>query len=143
MRTYSYHQLYVGGRCTTRWRGLLAFTVDDRGKVHGTGTVHLVGGLRCDSPNAQVNAARVMLEVGGVESGGALHLRLAETGTDPTNASDYGGLAGTLSALRIALPVKHGVATGKLTAHLLDEEGRGTYYSSSAFLISCATCTGA
>ena len=31
-RSVTYHELYVGGRCTTRWRGRLRFTVDDAGR---------------------------------------------------------------------------------------------------------------
>ncbi len=28
LRSVTYHDLYVGGRCTTRWRGNLRFTAD-------------------------------------------------------------------------------------------------------------------
>src|SRR2546427_48735 len=57
IRSASYHQLYVGGRCATDWRGTIEVVVRDDGKVEGTGSVRRIGALRCDFPTAQAQVA--------------------------------------------------------------------------------------
>ena len=68
IRSVTFHDLYVGGRCTTRWRGNLRFTVDTAGAIAGTGTARLDGQLECDFPIAQTQVRRFGLEVSGASS---------------------------------------------------------------------------
>src|SRR6266849_10255327 len=65
VRSVSYHQLYVGGRCPSRWHGSLHFTVSDAGRMSGTGHVVLLGTLECDFPIAQIQTRLVLLDVQG------------------------------------------------------------------------------
>ena len=134
LRSFTYHQLYVGGRCTTRWRGRMRFTVADDGTVEGTGSAHLVGKLVCDFPIAQVQAEHVGLTVGGRLRDGRLTLELSQASVDPSNARDYGGFVPFLPA-RVALPVHADVAEERITRRKVDEEGRGVYFWSTGFQV--------
>ena len=83
-RSSTYHQLYVGGRCTTRWRGDLRFTVDpDTGAVEGTGAARLFGVLECDFPIAQTQVRRFRLQVVGHILEGGMKIRLLQASIDP------------------------------------------------------------
>jgi hypothetical protein len=135
-RSFTYHQLYVGGRCTTRWRGALRYSVDaETGAVEGAGTSRLFGELECDFPIAQVQAERVKLAITGRMREGSLTLHLSQTGIEPTSARDYGGFVALLP-VRITLPVRNGVAEGRVIRRRVDEEGGGTYFWSTGLQLS-------
>ena len=130
-RSFTYHQLYVGGRCTTRWRGDLRFKVDiETGAVEGRGAARLFGALECDFPIAQVQAERVRLAITGRLRDGRVTLHLSQTGIEPSSASDYGGLVALLP-VRITLPVSDGAAEGRVVRRGADDEGRGAYFWST------------
>ena len=130
LRSVTYHQLYVGGRCTTRWRGDLRFTVSGSGSIDGTGTARLAGTLVCDFPTAQVQAERIDLAVTGRMRDGRLTLHLAQTGVEPAGARDYGGFGAFLPA-RVTLPVESDTAGERVVRRMVDEEGRGVYFWST------------
>ena len=135
-RSFTYHQLYVGGRCTTRWRGDLRYSVDtETGAIEGAGTARLLGELECDFPIAQVQAERVELAITGRMREGSLRLHLSQTGIAPTSARDYGGFVALLP-VRIALPVRNGVAEGRVIRRRVDEEGGGTYFWSTGLQLA-------
>ena len=135
-RSFTYHQLYVGGRCTTRWRGDLRFTVDaETGSVEGTGAARLYGELECDFPIAQVQAERVELAITGRLREGQVNLRLSQTAIEPSSAGDYGGFVAFLP-IRMVLPVRNGVIDYRVVRRRVDEEGRGTYFWSTGFQLA-------
>ena len=135
-RSFTYHQLYVGGRCTTRWRGDLRFRVDaDTGAVEGTGAARLFGELECDFPIAQVQAERVELAISGRLRDGRLTLHLSQTGIEPSSASDYGGFAALLP-VRITLSALNGAAEDRVIRRRVDEEGRGVYFWSTGLQLA-------
>jgi hypothetical protein len=135
LRSFTYHQLYVGGRCTTRWRGNLRFEVSDAGVIQGTGASRLEGGLECDFPIAQVQARRVALDVTGHLNGEHITLHLVSSASQPSNGRDYGGFVAVLP-VRVTLPVSNGVASGRVVRRAVDEEGRGTYFWSTRFQLA-------
>lgn len=135
LRSFTYHQLYVGGRCTTRWRGNLRFVVSDAGAIQGSGSARMDGGLRCDFPIAQVQARRVVLEVTGRLRGGHITLHLASSAIQPSNAQDYGGFVAVLP-VRVTLPVRNEAASGRVVRRAVDDEGRGTYFWSTGFQLA-------
>src|SRR5712671_1477888 len=63
------HYLYVGGACRTNWKGTLAFEVDDKGGVTGTGTIDLAGELHCDFSVLQAQTKKVIVHVKGTMDG--------------------------------------------------------------------------
>src|SRR5687768_5721708 len=48
LRSFTFHELYVGGRCVSRWSGVLRFTIDPDGRAQGAGRARLRGDLDCD-----------------------------------------------------------------------------------------------
>jgi hypothetical protein len=132
VRSFTYHQLYVGGRCTTRWRGTLGFTVDDEGDVEGTGTARLFGALACDFPIAQVQLRRIGLDVTGRLRDARLTLRLAQASVSPSGGHDFGGF-GAFLPLRVRLAVRDGASVDRVVRHRVDEQGHGAYFSSTRF----------
>ena len=135
-RSFTYHQLYVGGRCTTRWRGDLRFAVDaETGAVEGTGAARLFGALECDFPIAQVQAERVELAITGRMRDGSLTLHLSQTGIEPSSARDYGGFTALLP-VRITLPVGNDAAEDRVVRRRIDEEGRGIYFWSTGLQLA-------
>jgi hypothetical protein len=132
IRSFTYHQLYVGGRCTTRWRGNLRFSVDDSGAVAGTGAARLLGRLACDFPIAQVQVRRVGLELTGRLQGGRIALHLAQTAIRPAGGHDFGGF-GAFLPVRISLAVRDGSAIERIVRRRVDEQGRGVYFWSTGF----------
>lgn len=129
LRSVTYHQLYVGGRCTTSWRGNLRFTVFDTGIVEGTGVIRLSGGLECDFPIAQVQARRLSVDVVGRLRGRRLTLRLSSASVSPAGARDYGGLFAMLPARFETRLSGSGAGAGvtRVNGSRLDEQGRGTF----------------
>ncbi len=152
LESSTYHQLYVGGRCTSHWRASFAFTVGE-GKVTGTGTAKRVGGLVCSFRIAQPEIRTIDVKVVGTVGAGTAHLRLVEVQHAPLGSSDFGGFTGTvlsggpLSVLDVPIATgangSHASAPTKLTLHRLDEEGRGTYVSVNRVRIVCTACAAA
>jgi hypothetical protein len=132
IRSFTYHQLYVGGRCTTRWRGNVRFTVDDAGVVAGTAEARLFGRLVCDFPIAQVQVQRVGLEVTGRLHEDRLSLHLAQASIQPAGGHDFGGF-GAFLPVRVALSVRDEVTTDRIVRRRVDEQGRGVYFWSTGF----------
>jgi len=132
IRSFTYHQLYVGGRCTTRWRGTLRFTVDDAGAVEGMGAATLFGTLACDFPIAQVQLRRIGLDITGRLRDARLTMRLEQASISPSGGHDFGGFAAFLP-LRITLAVRDGTVADRVVRHRADEQGRGVYFWSTGF----------
>ncbi|MGZ4154708.1 MAG: hypothetical protein ACXVQ0_09525 [Actinomycetota bacterium] len=130
VRSFSYHQLYVGGRCTTRWRGGLHFTVSDVGKVSGTGRIHLSGGLQCDFPIAQVQTKLALVDVAGHRQRKQLVLVLTASTLSPKGSSDFGGFLAMLPA-RVTFRIQGAHANERTNRSRLDDEGRGTFFWST------------
>jgi hypothetical protein len=130
LRSFTYHDLYVGGRCTTRWRGNLRFTEDDAGTIAGTGAVRLYGKLDCDFPIAQEQLRRMGLAVTGHVHDGRLTMILSQTSIDPSNGHDFGGF-GAFMPVKVVLPVRSGAAEGRIVRRRVDEQGRGIYFWST------------
>jgi hypothetical protein len=135
LKSFTYHQLYVGGRCTSRWGGYLRFTVADSGRIEGSGAAHLSGPLECDFPIAQVQTRRVALVLTGRVQGGRLTLRLVPTGISPSSSHDFGGFDPFLP-VRITVTVRHDAVNERVVRQRIDEQGRGTYFWSTAFDIA-------
>ena len=126
LRSSTYHQLYVGGRCTTNWRGSLRFTVTDSGRVEGKGAATLAEPLQCDFPIAQVQVRRVTLVLTGRVRGGRITLHLTQTAISPSSSHDFGGFIAFLP-VRITLTVRHDAARDRFDRQHVDEQGRGVY----------------
>ena len=126
IRSSTYHQLYVGGRCTTAWQGSMRFTIEDSGTIQGNGVAHLSGPLQCDFPIAQVQVRRVTLAVSGRLRGGRLTLHLTQTAISPSSGHDFGGFIAFLP-VRITLAVRHDAASDHFNRQHVDEQGRGVY----------------
>ena len=132
LRSFTYHQLYVGGRCTTRWQGYVHFTVAESGAVEGSGAVHLSGPLECDFPIAQVEIRRVELALTGRVREGRLTLHLAQTALSPSSGHDFGAF-GAFLPVRVRLSVRHDAVSERVVRQRVDEQGRGTYFWSTGF----------
>lgn len=132
LQSVTYHQLYVGGRCTTRWRGYLRFTVAVSGAVEGSGAAHLSGPLACDFPIAQVQVRRVELALTGRVREGHLTLHLVQTALSPSSGHDFGAFDAFLP-VRIRLTVRHDAVSERVVRQRVDEQGRGTYFWSTGF----------
>ena len=126
IRSLTFHDLYVGGRCTTRWRGNLRFTVDTAGKITGTGNARLDGGLDCDFPIAQTQVRRFGIAVVGKILEGGMALRLSQASIDPTNGRDFGAF-GAFLPVRMLLATHDATVHERIERHRTDEQGRGTY----------------
>jgi hypothetical protein len=135
-RSDTAHELFVGGSCTTHWRGHVVFTVDQQEHMHGTGQVEIVGSLACDFPNVQVQVRRIHLDLQGQRFGARFLFRIAERGRVPVGARDYGGFTNTL----LRRPLKVAVGGGATTIRLErgDETGRGRFVSTTRFGVRCS-----
>jgi len=143
IRSASYHQLYVGGRCTTDWRGTIEVTLRDDGNVEGTGTVRRIGALRCDFPTAQAQVANLDLAVRGSATARRLAVHLVETSSTPSSGADeYGGFLRTVLAPGpgsiLILTRSADGAEGLLSMRRADREGRGRYVSRTRVRLRCA-----
>ena len=132
LRSVTYHELYVGGRCTTRWVGNLRFTVEASGRFEGTGSARLAGRLRCDFPIAQTQVRRFDLTVTGRMLDGGMALRLAQASIEPTNGHDFGGF-GPFLPVKVLLPIRDDSVKITIDRRHVDEQGRGFYSWSTAF----------
>jgi hypothetical protein len=134
IRSLTYHDLYVGGRCTTRWRGNVRFTVDIDGSISGTGNARLDGGLDCDFPIAQTQVRRFGLQIVGHLLEGGMRIRLLQTSIDPTNGQDFGGF-GPILPIRMLLATHDGTMHERIDRTHTDGQGRGTYSWSTLFVL--------
>ena len=132
LRSVTYHELYVGGRCTTRWRGNLRFTADTDGTITGTGNARLFGQLECDFPIAQTQVRRFGIAIVGRILEGGMRIRLLQTSIDPTNGRDFGAF-GPILPIRMLLATHDGVVHERIDRQHVDEQGRGTYSWSTMF----------
>jgi hypothetical protein len=146
IRSASYHELYVGGRCATNWETTLRITTLDNGKLVGTGTARLVGHRACTFPNAQVNAEKIAVSVEGEWAADGFRIRLIDGERTPLGTADYGGFAPTVFAdgarSILAVPIDGAHARGKVHLERVDEGGRGRYVSDNAVSLSCSSCGG-
>jgi hypothetical protein len=135
VRSFTYHDLYVGGRCTSRWHGNLRFTVDAAGRIVGTGAARLFGALECDFPIAQTQARRLGLGITGRIRGGRMTLLLTQTSIRPTNGHDYGAF-GAFLPVKIELRLRNDAADGRVVRRRVDEQGRGLYFWSTGIQLA-------
>ncbi len=135
LRSFTYHELYVGGRCSTQWRGSLRFTVDGAGRIEGSGVARLAGKLECDFPIAQVQAERIRLAVSGRLGTGALVMHLARVAVEPSGSQDFGGFVG-VTPIRVVFRLRDDKVSGRYVRERIDEEGRGTFHWSTEFRLA-------
>jgi hypothetical protein len=130
----TYHDLYVGGRCSTRWITKLTFDLLDGGKIEGTGTAKLDGDRVCDFPNAQINVEQIQVTVAGSWDPQGFRIRLDAGDRTPAGAIDYGGFESTVfagsprSEMTVPLDTDR-LASGSVRMEREDDQGRGTYVS--------------
>jgi hypothetical protein len=132
IRSSTYHELYVGGRCTTAWHGRLRFTVDADGGVRGTGSARLSGDLHCDFPIAQNQVRRFGLAVSGRFLAKGLALRLEQASIDPTNGHDFGAF-GAFLPIQMLLATHDDRVRDRIERGRVDEQGRGMYRLAMTF----------
>lgn len=135
MKSNSWHQLVVGGRCRSRWHGTLTVTVSDADLVTGLGQARLRDRLTCAFPNAQIQQKVIRLSVLGTLGSGKLTMKLRETGGKPPGGHDYGGFANTVLRVTLALPARDGIRTVHLRR--ADATGRGRFESITVFTLAC------
>jgi hypothetical protein len=138
LRSLTFHDLYVGGRCTTRWRGNLRFTADTAGRITGTGNARLDGKLDCDFPIAQTQVRRFGIAIAGRILEGGMALRLSQASIDPTNGRDFGAF-GAFLPVRMLLATHDAAVHERIDRRRTDEQGRGTYTWSTLFELRTAT----
>jgi hypothetical protein len=129
-----YHELYVGGRCTTHWLTRLSFHALGNGKVVGSGIARLDGDRECSFPNAQVNAERIEVSVVGEWDEAGFRIRLNDGERSPRGTADYGGFAPTVFEDRASafmeVPLDaDGAASATIRMERVDDQGRGSYVS--------------
>jgi hypothetical protein len=145
----SEHQLFVGGRCTTRWSGSITLLVEPSGSFTGAGDVGLQGKLACDfQVPSKSQVRKIDLKATGTLGEFGLKIRLTQTGSTPAQANDLGGFQQTLltGGARSVLNLKlSGAGSGALraTAKVRRDDGdRGAYLSTDRFLLRCvAACS--
>ena len=134
IRSGSYHDLYVGGRCTTRWITKLTFDALDNGRIVGTGTARLDGDRICTFPSAQINADRIDVELSGLWDSRRFEIRLHDSDRSPVGTTDYGGFASTVfeegpgAVLMVKLDSEQ-AASATVELERADDQGRGRYVS--------------
>jgi hypothetical protein len=132
IRSSSYHDLYVGGRCTTHWVTRFTFDALDNGKVVGSGTARLDGRRECTFPNAQINAERIDVSVVGSWDASGFQIRLNDGDRSPRGTADYGGFAPTVfvdgaTAIMDVHLDSADTASADVRMERLDDQGRGRY----------------
>jgi len=134
IRSASYHDLYVGGRCTTDWVTRFTFDTLDNGKVVGSGTARLHGRRECTFPNAQVQVERISVAVAGDWDASGFSIRLNDVERTPKGTADYGGFAPTVfdegptAVMRVDMDGE-GSASATIQMEQVDDQGRGRYVS--------------
>ena len=130
----THHDLYVGGRCTTRWVTEVTFDLLVGGTIEGTGTATLENDPVCTFSNAQINVETIEVTVGGRWDARGFGLRLVAGDRTPAGTTDYGGFEFTVlaggSGAEMAVPLDtRRLATGSVRLEREDDQGRGTYVS--------------
>jgi hypothetical protein len=134
IRSNTYHDLYVGGRCSTRWVTKLTFHLLDGGRITGTGTAKLETDLACPFPNAQINVEEIETIVSGRWDPQGFRIRLHAGDRAPAGTADFGGFESTVlagdSSAEMTVPLDtNRLASGSTRLEREDEQGRGTYVS--------------
>ena len=130
IRSSSYHDLYVGGRCTTHWVTRFTFDTLENGKVVGSGTARLHGRRECTFSNAQIQAERILVSVVGDWSASGFSIRLNDGERSPRGTADYGGFAPTIfdegptGVMRVDMDGE-GAASATIRMEQADDQGRG------------------
>ncbi len=125
VQSVTYHDLYVGGRCTTRLAREPPFTVDSRaGSGHRARAAGRQASLRLPD-RADAGASVRVAVVGGTLEGGVA-LRLSQASIDPTNGRDYGAF-GAFLPIRMLLATNDNGVHERIDRRRVDEQGRGTY----------------
>ena len=138
----TFHQLHVGGRCSTSWRGSIRVTVDDAGVVDGIASLRRRGRLRCDFPTAQSQISRLEVGVTGQVAADGFALYFREVSSVPaTGAADYGGFVDTLlqpdARPLLVIGDGQGSAQGVLVIRRPDEAEGGTFVSRTRVRLGC------
>jgi hypothetical protein len=129
----TFHDLYVGGRCAAGWAVDAGLSSAD-GELDGGGAAAIKGALRCDEPNAQVQAERIDMRTTGTVVGDEYRFELDVTGRSPSGAQDLSGFVETMPTLRFEIPAEEGAtATFDIT---LPDGDRGTYGAVGTAVIS-------
>ena len=138
------HRFRVGGSCRTDWRAKIRLELAPDGAVAGAGPAHLVDGLRCDFPVAQIQATSIDLGVNGTWErtgrGMTIRLLIVEIGRDPAGSRDLGGLASTLRLLEPELRSTGDRPIGSIGADVRverDDGDGGTWFASYALTARC------
>jgi hypothetical protein len=136
MRSRTEHVFHVGGSCVTWWR--TGFSFDVRGDtVQGAGVARLLGDVRCDFPEAQVQSIALNLRITGTVRDGTATLRFAADGPpDPRGSRDLGGFTATVDALRPKLRLGGSPASTTVRQQRSDGD-LGVYRSNSRVLVDC------
>lgn len=134
IRSDTYHDLYVGGRCSTRWVTKLTFDVLDGGKIQGTGTARLASDRVCTFSNAQINVETIEVVVTGSWDPKGFRIRLGAGDRTPAGTTDYGGFESTVFAGGLGSEMTVPLETDRLASASVrmeqeDEQGRGTVVS--------------
>jgi hypothetical protein len=136
MRSRTEHVFHVGGSCDTRWRTGFSFEV--RGDaIRGEGVARIVGDVRCDFPEVQVQTVAIHLRVTGRLRDGTATLRFALAGQpDPFGSKDLGGFTATVEMMRPRLGLD--AASASTTTRSQRSDGDlGVYRSASRLTLDC------
>lgn len=145
MRSVSYHQLYVGGRCTSNWRTTLSLVIRGDGTVSGSGRARLASkGAPCPFTVAQAQIGVFDLKVAGELADGVLSLRITDAGHTPSaGADDLGGFRTTVlgsgSRSTLSVPV-HGASASKTITLSVTGADRDTFVSTNQIRLRCKGC---
>ena len=145
IRSISYHQLYVGGRCSSNWRTTLSFVVRADGKVSGSGRARLVSkGAPCPFAVAQSQIGAFELKVSGELAGVTFRLRFTEVGyKPPSGAEDLGGFRTTLlgpgERSVLSVPVRGSSAAKTISLRVAGAD-RDTFVSTNQIRLACKGC---
>lgn len=138
LKSRTWHDLPVGGRCATSWSTELQLVVDDAGSVTIDGTAHLNGDLRCEFPTAQLQSEQLTIVGTGRLRGGEFTFTIQEAGRLPFGSKDYGGLTNTLNFLTFRIPAEDGASVTVSYTRPADA-GRGEYGSVNRLTLSGPT----
>ncbi len=145
MRSASYHQLYVGGRCTSNWVTTLSLVVQSDGTVSGSGRARLASkGAPCPFTVAQAQVGVFDLKVAGLLAQGVLSLRITDAGHTPSaGAEDLGGFRTTLlgsgERSTLSVPVR-GTSASKTITLSVNGSDRDTFVSTNQIVLRCKGC---
>ena len=138
----TYHDLYVGGRCSSTWKGTLALDIFEGGSVSGRGQANLVRRPNCSFRVAQQQVKTYVVRVRGKLTGRELQLRLALVRQVPAaGAIDLGGWSSTVFARGARGLLRLPVQGQRVDAHIRQSvigENRDTFVASHTFRLECA-----